>query len=124
MRRGLITVMVVAMAALQGCGETCQSTCDHVYAESECGVTKQGWKPGELIDYCVDQCDDALQIAGSMDDYEPYEHISSQDADGLQLANETQAAAWIDCVWDTAPDPGYQASCENLDPPGGICAPI
>ena len=122
MQKGLITVMVAAVAVLQGCGETCTTTCNHVYAESECGVIKQGSTPADLIKTCTEECENALLHAGDMGDYEPYEHHFIDD--GLTLDNETQAAAWIDCVWDTAPEPGHQNTCDNLNPASGICAPI
>ena len=93
-----------------------------MYAESECGVVKQGWKPADLIKTCTEECEGALLHAGDMGDYEPYEHHFIDD--GLKLENETQAAARMDCVWDTAPQPGDQATCDNLDPASGICAPI
>lgn len=124
MQKGLFTVMVAAVAVSQGCGETCSTTCNHVYAESECGVIKQGWKPADLIDNCTSECESALLHAGDMGDYSPFESLAISD--GLKLENETQAAAWIDCVWDTAPQPGDQATCDKLDPSsaGNICAPI
>ncbi len=61
---------------------------------------------------CVAACDDALDVPGDLDGYDPDERNVSGDK--VILENEKQAAAWMDCVAETA--------CEGLE--DGYCAPI
>lgn len=118
-----IAIALIAGLALTGCGETCQSTCVHVYDPSECGITIAGVTAEDLIDSCVSQCERALETPGDMGNYNPSVH--SPATENIELLTDQQAAAWIDCVWTVAPEPGPQPSCEQLDPKsGGICAPI
>lgn len=105
-----------------GCGENCQSTCRHVYDDSECNVSKGGIQTGELLDTCVSECEAAMKVPGEMGDYDPFVRVSA--ADTIRLENESQAAAWIDCVWEIAPEPGFTPECSGLDPQTGYCAPI
>jgi hypothetical protein len=106
----------VGLAALAGCGDrTCQSTCLRIWDEAQCGVQLTGIDPAEAISDCRNQCEDALANAGEMGDYNPFGKVDPLDPPLLE--NEKQAAAWMDCVWET--------DCALIQPEGGgICAPI
>lgn len=121
--RGLLVIVGIGAAlGLTGCGESCESTCQHVYDPSECGVVLPGVTPKELIQTCVRECNTALQKTGEMR-FDPNQTLGSDDA--WKLENEQEAAAWIDCVWSQAPEDGKTPACANIDPAeGGICAPI
>ena len=123
-RLGLTFAFLGAFAALQaGCGENCQSTCDHIYSESECDVRELGRTADRSIRDCVARCENALQQVGDLGDYDPY--VKRPATEKVELENEKQAAAWIDCVWDFAPQQGPSAGCVDIDPAtGGYCAPI
>lgn len=122
MVRAVLGLLGVAALAT-GCGETCQSTCSHVYDPAECGILIAGIEPADLIRECVTQCDRALSTPGDMGTYNPT--VRSPASENIELETDQQAAAWMDCVWSVAPEQGYQAGCEELDPTrGGICAPI
>ncbi len=121
MSRGLfgLGVLVSVVAGLVGCGENCQSTCDQVY--NVCGIEKPGQTRQELLRDCRNECTDALRQSGPIGDYDPNRPRSSSES--IEIVNDEQAAAWIDCVWATAPD-GTPEQCEDLDPRSGFCAPI
>ena len=110
------TVLVVTASVLAaGCGEpprTCQSTCRKVYAPQECDIDTPGADWADMYDDCVDECDYALSQPGDLGGYNPDERITSGES--VRLENEQQAAAWMDCVWETA--------CQRLEE--GYCAPI
>jgi hypothetical protein len=110
--------------ALVGCGYNCQSTCNHVYAQSECKIATGLTDENDTITACTDQCNLALGKTGDLGLYDPYTPYHGQGAPPV-LENDKQAALWMECVWSTAPDDGYSAGCDNLDPTdGGYCAPI
>lgn len=118
-----LSIVAIATLGLTGCGETCQSTCTHVYDPAECGITIAGVQSNALIADCIDECEDALATPGDIGNYNPT--VNSAASENIELLTDQQAAAWIDCVWDAAPEPGPQPSCSQLDPKnGGICAPI
>lgn len=119
----VLVIAALAPLALMGCGETCQSTCTHVYDPAECGISIQGVTARELVKDCIAMCDSALKTPGDMGDYNP--RVYSPASRTIVLETDQQAAAWIDCVWEVAPEPGPQESCAQLDPTkGGICGPI
>lgn len=112
-----------AIAALSGCGGyDCQSTCNHVYADSECGIATGQVDESEAIQQCTATCQDALSKTGDLGDYDPY--IPYRGGTPPTLNNEKQAARWMECVWDSAPDEGFSANCVLLSPEEGFCAPI
>lgn len=114
--------VLLALPLLTGCGETCQSTCTHVYDPSECGIIIPGVGTDKIVGECVRQCERALATPGDIGTYDPKSRNTGAD---IKLENDQQAAAWIDCVWEIAPEPGPQESCSQLDPAiGGKCAPI
>jgi hypothetical protein len=114
--------LILASAAAIGCGYNCQDTCNHVYAQSECNVSTGQIEESLKIDECIEVCQDALQRNGELDGYDPYSPYKG----GTQpvIENEKQAAYWMECVWDNAPEPGPQAGCSLLEPTEGFCAPI
>ena len=121
MRRVLFLPLFALFAV--GCGETCQSTCAHIYDPSECGITHQGFDADYLIKTCVSDCEKALANPGEMGTYNPT--VYQQGNENVELEFDQQAAAWIDCVWEKAPEDGYQKGCEDIDPKNaGVCQPI
>ena len=122
MRWWIVTGSMGGLLWLSGCGENCQTTCRHVYAEDECGIVSPGQTPADIIKDCVDECSNALQQTGTAG-YDPF--VTPASDDSIALENEAEAAAWMDCVWQAVPDPGYSQACENINPKeGGVCAPI
>ncbi len=118
-----LSLFLAGFGALTGCGETCQSTCRHVYDPSECGITKPGVPAEDLIDDCVSDCLNAMGSPGDRGVYNP--DVNNPANENFEWVTDGQAAAWIDCVWHLAPDPGPQDSCEQLDPKvSGKCQPI
>lgn len=119
------TVTIVAMSSflLTGCGPNCQNTCQLIFDESECGIKKPGLNADEMINDCVTECEDALQHAGTTGDYDPSHRYNSAQQGSASLENEAQAAAWMNCVWEMAPE-ATNEQCQNLDPSVGYCAPI
>ncbi len=122
MRAPLMVALIGAVGWLSGCGENCQNTCQRVYDPSECGVVLPGIEAKELIKDCASQCEFALQRTGEAR-FDPLTTPASDDS--WKLENESEAAAWIDCVWQLAPGEGPSKECGNIDPQqGGFCAPI
>ena len=93
-----------------------------MFDPSECNIVKPGATPEKLVQDCITQCELAMDKNGDVGDYQPYSHSPGYEI--LELENEKQAALWIECVWDAAPDPGPSGGCQDLDPATGICAPI
>jgi hypothetical protein len=109
-KRLLLGAVVLLSAACDQ--KNCQSTCFRIYDPGECNVSVSGLSEQELKDACVYNCNQALKKAGEMGDYNPY----ALNNENPPLLNETQAAAWMDCVWE--------AECSDLEVVGGICKPI
>ena len=114
----IVACIVASSVLLAACGPNCQSTCKHVFDPSECGIHPPGVETAEQIRDCAHACENALNKAGNLDSYDP----DTPDYSGeVELENEKQAAAWMDCVWETTPDATAE-QCENLEI--GYCAPI
>lgn len=89
-------IVAVAMAwALSGCGPSCGDTCFRMFDESACNVQPGGLTAAELIERCRQECNDALTEVGGMNGYDP----TARQVAAFELSNETQAAAWMECVW-------------------------
>jgi hypothetical protein len=114
-----LTLGAAGFLALVGCGPNCQSTCDQIY--NACGIIKPGQTTQELVGRCNEECESALRESGELGDYNPNTRRSS--AASIDIENEVQAAAWMDCVWFIAPD-ATPEQCADLDPSSGYCAPI
>lgn len=108
----VVIALFAAGTLLQGCGPTCQSTCQRLYAPNECNVPIPG-VPDWTDSYkdCVDMCKPALGIPGELGDYDPDEQRSGSAT--VSIDNERQAAAWMDCVAET--------DCERINE--GYCEP-
>jgi len=106
--------LLLAGLLVEGCSESCQNTCARIYSTNECHVVIPGIPVSSSLKQCEQGCEDGLKNAGVMGDYDPYQPEDPEHPP--ILANEKQAAAWMDCVWS--------ADCDQLDPANGICAPI
>ena len=104
--------MIALFALLVGCGPNCQSTCERIYDDNQCGIAVPGETARESARRCERECEDALKQAGEVGDYNPFEPQTGGASSELQ--NEKQAAIWMDCV--------EQTPCEDID--DGFCAPI
>jgi len=97
---------------LTGCGSTCQATCDKLYKADDCGIQRPGRTEDELVQTCMNYCEDALDIPGDIGDYNPYSNEGSSSS--IVLENEQQSALWMDCVAEQA--------CDKIN--DGYCAPV
>ena len=112
--RFLVAGLVVLTSVISSCGPTCQSTCSRLYSEDQCFIRRAGHvDQTDLRKRCMDECEDALKIPGTVAGYDPYE--SSGSSINIELENEMQAALWMDCI--------NEQSCERLES-GGFCAPV
>lgn len=106
---------IAALGALlfsaTGCGENCSTTCFRAYAESDCNVPSPGVPRDQRIDECIADCNAALDQAGPIGDYSP---LASGSLTRVELENERQAAAWMDCI--------AESTCEQLV--AGRCSPL
>lgn len=111
----------IALAALTlgllapGCGPNCQSTCDRLFLEEPegCGIEHPGKSADDERRDCITSCEDALAEAGPIPKgYDPNERQTGSQS--VQLETDEQAAAWMECVDETA--------CDYLS--DGYCAPV
>lgn len=121
----ILLVLVPLGAALTGCATDCQTACEKIWAENECGGTSAD-EEGRVIDpavyddasresrirECMQHCEGAMLKHGEPGSYEP-SLVASQSAT-ICLANDRQAAMWMECV--------DQADCASLAK--NLCAPI
>lgn len=104
--------LIAATVVLEGCGPTCQSTCNRLYAAEECAIPTPGATPDDMYDQCVkDWCEPALDQPGVLGSYDPDARNSGSST--VDIVNERQAAAWMDCV--------AQTDCERINE--GYCEP-
>ena len=111
MNRVLAALLGLA-ALMAGCGPNCQAACEKAFG-SECDIQRAGLTEEELWDDCVSECETALKTPGELDGYNPNEPNTSGES--VELHNDKQAAAWMDCVEQTA--------CEHMES-DRVCAPI
>jgi hypothetical protein len=112
--RSLVAVLVPVIAVVAaGCGPNCQSTCERLYFEdaANCGVPTPGRDTDEAFRDCINACEEALDAPGELGTYNPDDRQTSGES--IILQNETQAAAWMECV--------DQTSCEDIN--AGYCEP-
>ena len=106
----------LASTVLVGCGPNCQSTCQRIYGDGIQDVGADCAIPGrtstDLINTCMQECEDALDTPGEIGSYNPIVQQGAQTS--VELENERQAALWMECVGEK--------SCGNLEE--GYCAPI
>lgn len=114
MLRPIVSVLAGACLALAGCGPTCQSACNRLYATTgdSCGIERAGTEASDLIGLCMDVCTKALETPGEVDGYDP-NNRTNQDAETL-LTNEKRAALWLDCVNGTSCDALVDGYCEPV----------
>ena len=108
-----------ALLFATACGPNCQSTCQRIYGngvndagEEDCSIQRPGRDQGELIDTCMDNCEEALEQPGELGTFDPYTRTGSNQS--VSLENERQAAEWMECVTET--------DCQRMQE--GYCAPI
>jgi hypothetical protein len=111
-RAGLLLGVVVVSTG--GCGKNCQNSCFRIFDQTECGVTIAGQTEEDLKQACIEECESALQEAGSMGIYDPY--VGDRPDQPDELENERMAAAWMECV--------HAVECADLQVPGNACHPI
>ena len=115
--RQILCFGLVAPFFMAACGPTCQSTCQKLYSDSQCNLQRPGKTQSDLTKQCLNHCEGALDSPGDLNDYDPYDPQGTTDS--VSLKNENQAAAWMNCVEQTA--------CERLDyrsGQGGYCQPV
>ena len=120
MKSLLHTALIAATTLSVACGPHCQSTCQTIYGDEiiystqndACGITVPGKDPDDSRRDCITECQNALDVAGDIGDYNPFDPANS--GSGASLENEQQAGVWMDCV--------DQSSCQDLRT--GTCAPI
>lgn len=112
-------LLALALAAFApGCGPNCQSTCDKLFLSEDealgsCGIEHPGKSADDERRDCIIACEDALAEAGPIPaGYNPDERQTGSQS--VQLQTDEQAAAWMECVDETA--------CEYLT--DGYCAPV
>jgi hypothetical protein len=111
MRVRLVAAAVVSVVLGSGCGPNCEDACRKLYGPSpDCDLPTPGWDnwTDKFID-CRDECEDALKFTGDLGGYDPDQRNTTGAS--IKLANERQAAAWMDCV--------DASSCERLS--DGYC---
>ena len=117
-----------ALTLATGCGgPDCNNTCQSLFSEGQvtawhdgesidkqsCGLEVPGRNTTELLTECVKECEGALDKPGDVGSYDYTSGDRPNSSDSIRLTTDLQAAAWMDCVWET--------SCEYLDQ--GYCPP-
>lgn len=98
-----LALVGVALAGT-GCGPDCYSACDKLYRE-ECNITAAGQTQNDLLQDCIDVCQEALVTPGEVTaGYDPFSPTASSNA--ITINTDRDAALWMDCV--------DQSSCENI----------
>jgi hypothetical protein len=112
MRALSIVAALAAAATLAGCGPNCQSTCEKLYLESECNIQRPGRSVDELLTTCNNNCEQALETPGEIEDFDPYDNSGSGSS--VTIDNELEAALWMECIAESA--------CEKIN--DNYCAPV
>ena len=114
MRATTVAAVFSAAWVATGCiGPNCQSTCGKLFGETPdfCELRVPGKELQESRQDCIDECEEALTLAGEVGSYNPFEILGTGES--ATLDNEKQAALWMDCV--------EEHSCEDISE--GFCAP-
>ena len=112
MRIVFLLSSIIPLSQLLACGPDCQSTCNRLYQKDQCSLPTTGSSVDEKVKYCLSECNSALETPGTQGEYNPNNETSSSERP--ELTNDQQAAAWMDCIDNTA--------CQNLE--SNFCAPI
>lgn len=113
-RRILGALLCIGGILLHGCAQsTCRATCEQIYVPDLCGLTVPGLSVSQSIDGCTATCRDGMQtLSGELGEYSPTtEGWASMGY--VPPENNAQAVAWIDCVWEYAPD-ANPTQCNTL----------
>jgi len=102
--------VIAASLLLTACGTSCPDACNKLYSDVECNLSVGGLTQEEALRECTDMCEDAMVQTGEMGDYNPERPGSGT---GIELENQTQAAAWMDCI--------EARTCEDISI--GYCPP-
>jgi hypothetical protein len=89
------------------CGPTCASSCRRFYDQEACNAGPEGLATEDAIAQCTDICHSALQLTGpepAADDRRFNPEFIAPATQQTTLANEREAAAWMDCVWSFSDD--------------------
>jgi hypothetical protein len=111
MRATATACLIAAVAMLaSACGPTCQDTCRRFYDETECNAPPSGIPSDEAVSSCTQICQEALQVTGedvAATDRRFDPEITAPLNASTTLANEQEAAAWMDCVGTFTDDECY-----------------
>lgn len=107
MRSALVFLVASTALLASACGPTCQDSCRRFYDETECDAAPAGLAPEDAIAQCIDICQDALQETGP--EVDPNDRRFNPElivpaSESPTLADEREAAAWMDCVWSFSDD--------------------
>ncbi len=111
----MLVLVVALLGSLMGCGPSCRSSCERLYGdgEDECNINVPDYEGAEganrLVIECEQECDGAMTNTGPVGTYDPNANTDTT----VGIANEKQAALWMDCVQAT--------SCDNVKK--GFCQP-
>lgn len=109
-------VLFPLLLALAACGDVprdCQNTCEKLFGTEaeECNIVVPGRTGDEMKNDCMAQCNYAMARSGELGDYSPNERTGGNE--DVTITNDQQAAAWMDCIAETA--------CTDLQ--ANYCAP-
>jgi hypothetical protein len=91
----------------------CAQTCSQLYDADACNLQSPGMTTEELVDHCMDACDEAYRSIGeATEGYEPTEYTPSNES--VTLETRGDVALWSDCI--------DEMTCEDLR--SGYCAPV
>ncbi len=111
----MLVLVVAVLGSLMGCGPSCRTSCERLYGSGtdQCNIAVPGFEgeagANSLIIECSQECESAMAEAGALGTYDPNSNTDTK----LSIANEKQAASWMDCVGET--------SCDNIG--NGYCQP-
>jgi hypothetical protein len=111
----MLVLVVAVLGSMSGCGPSCRTSCERLYGSGtdQCNINVPGFDgesgANSLVIECSQECESAMAEAGSIGSYEPNSNTDTT----VGLANEKQAASWMDCVAAT--------SCDNMQK--GFCQP-
>ncbi len=108
-----LAALALALGAAGCDNPDCQSTCNKLYAESECDMRSPGQTREELLRTCSQECGAALKKEGEIrPTFNPDDNTRSDQS--VTLENDKEAALWMDCIAET--------DCLLLEE--GYCAPV
>lgn len=108
-----LAALAFALGAAGCDNPDCQSTCNKLYAESECDLRSAGQTREDLLRTCSQECETALDKSGEIrPSFKPDEDTPNDES--ISLESDKEAALWMDCIAET--------DCALLDE--GYCAPV